>query len=213
MHHERCDEEYELALINSYRNKARACGYEVFSNCFSPPSRQSYTRKNEKLPHWADYEDYDYLNSTNVPHHRWQIDEANTALRGTMYTWIGEQVAAKRVGVIVGISNGAIVASDFAIWVKERLGKQHPVLLMLLSGLPADQQIHGLSQIYNRWSPGHVKMTIGSREKFWVNKQYPLADKLFADVKTFDGGHARESKELMEKLGKSAAKQICSLAS
>ena len=211
MYQKACKGNHELALIEAYANKLRSCGYRVFEKCFSPPARKSLTKPIETFPHWADYTRDDYQNSRDVPELTRQLDAADAAMNSEVYDWVSEQVRAKRSGVFVGISNGALMASSMALWAKSQLSEDHPILLLLLSGLPAEQQMKALAYHYNRRKPGQLTIMVGSSESFWKRLFYVVADELFADVITFQGKHSSEPEELMKRLGRMAAKKICEL--
>lgn len=209
MYQEGRRDNYELTLIEAYKDVMRSCGYKVFEACFTPPVQKSFTQNNETFQHWADYTTVDYNNSLDVPELQSQLNAADAAMSSKVYEWVTEQVRAERSGVFVGISNGALMASNMALWAKSQSSEDHPILLLLLSGLPAEQQMNALEYYYNRRKPGHLTITVGSSESYWRRLFYGIADKLFADVVTFQGKHASEPEELMERLGRMAAKKIC----
>ena len=122
--------------------------------------------------HWADYTTDDYNNSLNVPELASQLDTADATMNSEVYTWVSEQIDAKRIGVYVGVSNGALMACNMALWTKAQSSQDHPIQLLLLSGLPAMQQMDALSYYYNRWKPGQLTITVGSSETYWSGHFY-----------------------------------------
>jgi len=207
MHQERCDDNYEHALIGAFTHVMERHQYTVFSRCFSPPLNISQT-SGETLTHWADYSGHGdhaaYALSTDVP----DIEEQLTrSMQNEVWGWVDDQLAESRDGVFVGCSNGGVAAAQMALYVMTILPHAR-VPLLFLSGLPADQQMDNLQRTYAH-EPGRVLFTRGSGDHFWSHdKFYKFACQLLADVKTFDGRHTGESKEMMQKLGKRAAKQL-----
>ena len=185
---------------------------KVSSLCVWPPEHESRTRS-EILRHWADYA-YDrevpeaearesYRKETRVP-------DLDAQLRTSMvdvWPWVDKQIKQGKEGVLVGTSNGAVAACAVALHLNTRYDMKPP--LVLLSGLPADEQSEALRAAY-RGQIGSIIMTVASRESYFggIPKFYWFAGWLFADVKTFEGGHGVEPAELTRKIGRHVAKHL-----
>lgn len=196
--------DYELAVARGFEEEMR--GFCVFSRCEAPPVRVS--RDGSSWRYWMDYSPLageEYANTSNVERPAEGLREL-MQLTPELFAFLERMKHAAVPGVLVGVSNGATVTGEVALWMADQRQDAAPVLLLLLSGLPARDTVPRLAEEL----PGRALLTVGDRDHYFrgPSTYYSIAAKLHADVAAFRGGHCQETARLCEHLGRSVARKL-----
>lgn len=204
MHTKEPSSDYELAVVRGFEEEMT--GFAVLSRCQAPPVRVS--RDGSSSRHWMDYTPLageEYSSTTNVERPAEELREL-MHLTPELFALLRRMKHKAVPGVLVGVSNGAVVAGEVALWMADQRENAAPVLLLLLSGLPARDTVPRLAEEL----PGRALLTVGDGDHYFGGPctYYSIAAKLHADVAAFRGGHCRETPQLCEHLGRSMARKL-----
>ena len=145
---ERCAPDYELALTRSFEEQMRRSAVEATARCFVAPFHVEAEKRA-----WAEYSPKPgetYWETSCVQGVKEQLRESTREA----WPWLEARAAEDCPGVIVGISNGCIPAAEAA------LAFDVPVLV-LLSGMPAEEQLEELCRHFH----GETIMAVGRRDR------------------------------------------------